>query len=439
MKISNACFVVVGCSSLLSLTLFYSWQVNAETTSTVPATAPISAPQSELKPVETPSQTAPESAPESISESTATVTPVQPAPTVVVAKPVEAASAGSVVNVAKNSAKKKAELKKQKGAKVATKVAPPPSAPVVPVEAPANTTVAAEPVAAVAEKQPAPVAISAPESVATPSVPAPAEVAPSAPVAEAPAEVPSELPPAEVTPAEVKPSEPVATEEPVAAPAETVVAEPAKVETEKESSATVSSASVPAKRRGVPTYQFLRPKWGYSGNISMKGLGAAPVFKGVTDPTVMGALVQFEYQPAFIQSIGVIGLGMSGGIYRLAGSNVTTQNVLGVWEVGGQIRYQARYFREQPVVPYAGFSYERVGYSFGGDAGDLKGAVINSGAFFGGMLLLNTFEPSAAAEFYVNYGVLRSYLFVEYKMISAASEDLTASGNSLFFGLRIEQ
>jgi hypothetical protein len=63
---------------------------------------------------------------------------------------------------------------------------------------------------------------------------------------------------------------------------------------------------------------------------------------------------------------------------------------------------------------------------------------MSQGVFFGGMLLLNYFEPSASAEFYITTGVTRSYLVAELRQYSANDSALSLSGSSLFFGLRFE-
>ncbi len=54
------------------------------------------------------------------------------------------------------------------------------------------------------------------------------------------------------------------------------------------------------------------------------------------------------------------------------------------------------------------------------------------------MLLLNFMEPSSAAEMYYSHGVSRSYLVAEMRNLAGTDANVTVSGSSYFFGLRLE-
>lgn len=174
-----------------------------------------------------------------------------------------------------------------------------------------------------------------------------------------------------------------------------------------------------ARDTRVPLYQTLRPSWGIE---LTGGLSSSFGFQG-------GGL-RFEWQPPWIQAAGVFSIGAALDY---------TMGILG-GGVGGVVRYQARYFREQPVVPMAG--YTMLGYfalpSLSGGFAGLTTAMVH-GPFVGGYILLNFFESDGAAEFYVDYGVLRSYLVAEVRFMQGApTTGVTLSSPSYYMGLRFE-
>jgi hypothetical protein len=184
----------------------------------------------------------------------------------------------------------------------------------------------------------------------------------------------------------------------------------------------------------IPSYTLTRPSWGVSATGAIKALGGQSLAPEQTTPT---RALQFaaEYQFPFLQDAGVFSAGPSVGIYPIIGGQKITNTPVSLWEAGGQVRYQARFFREQPVVPFAGYEMQYMNYRLNtGPSGSLTA----SGPLFGAMLLLNFIEPSSAAEFYVTQGVSRSYLTAEFKSLSGSDGKLAFSGLSLFLGLRLE-
>jgi hypothetical protein len=189
----------------------------------------------------------------------------------------------------------------------------------------------------------------------------------------------------------------------------------------------------------IPLYQRHRPEWAAS-------LSAAPQAFGNQNPSasqtgsgdVLGFSLQWEFQPQVLQEFGVLGFGAGLQLYpvfpetegvEIAGSKTSN------WSIGGQVRYQARFFREQILVPFAGFQLESLAYRY---SGNQVARTTLQGPIFGGMLLLNALEPSAAGDIFSNHGISRSYLVAELRALTGGDSEIQIDGSSLFFGLRIE-
>lgn len=185
----------------------------------------------------------------------------------------------------------------------------------------------------------------------------------------------------------------------------------------------------------TPAYQRVRPKWGFELSGSARALGNDALLLGQEYKNMWGVSAQFEYQPEFLQSIGVVSFGPSVQVYRQDPHSGFNRNILSMWSFGAQVRYQARYFHEQPVVPFIGARMEYFSYYF---TDQFSGHLPVRGGFLGAMFLLNVVEPREAAAFYANYGVARSYLLAEVRSYDGLNEAIDFAGYSYFFGLRIE-
>ncbi len=185
----------------------------------------------------------------------------------------------------------------------------------------------------------------------------------------------------------------------------------------------------------VPIYQRVRPQWGVEAAYGSKAFGKTADAPGLPDSAaIRGYSIQMEFQPAFLQSLGVLGFGPSFALYRPTVSGVVN-GALGLFSIGGQVRYQARYFREQPLVPYGGFAVEHVRYRL---SNGTRGGVTATGPTLGVMLLLNILEPSSAAEMYVNYEIARTYLVAELRTLKGSGGGFNFSAGTPYFGLRFE-
>ena len=188
---------------------------------------------------------------------------------------------------------------------------------------------------------------------------------------------------------------------------------------------------VQEKDSRVPQYTLIRPSWGVQLTGSWNALGGG----GISDHPVRAGQLAVSYQPPFVQKLGVLSLGLTAGMNLVSSYAGITPKVWSLWQVGADARYQMRYFREQPIVPFGGFEFQSMAYSFEGGA---SGRLSLNGPVYGALVLMNFLEPDAAAEFYIRQGVSRTYLVAEVKDLSGADSAVSFSGRSYFFGLRFE-
>jgi hypothetical protein len=192
---------------------------------------------------------------------------------------------------------------------------------------------------------------------------------------------------------------------------------------------------------GFPRYQLHRPEWAFQFSFSPRafsGQGLSPA-QG-TNPTYAYQLL-FEYQPAFLQGFGVLGFGPSARLYSFPNANVTA-NTFSVYSYGGQIRYQARYFREQVVVPMVAYTFEILSSEFidpsSGSVSSKDKRAQLQGPSFGAWILLNFLDRSSANSLYLNTGITRTYLTFEAKKERGTVSRIPLNLWSYFVGLRLE-
>lgn len=190
------------------------------------------------------------------------------------------------------------------------------------------------------------------------------------------------------------------------------------------------------ERTKVPLYQLASPSWGLEIAGSYAAFSNSPLGdKNPAGVKVRAFSIQWEYQPTFLQDLGVLGIGPSLSVYPVTPMHTLTTSYLKVWSAGMQLRYQARFFTDQILVPIAGYSLEYLRYSL---LGSRSGSLLLQGPFIGGWFLLNILEPSSATLLYTDHGISRSYLVAELRLSGGKDDVVRFSGNSLFFGLRIE-
>jgi hypothetical protein len=187
-------------------------------------------------------------------------------------------------------------------------------------------------------------------------------------------------------------------------------------------------------------YDRTRPNWAFSASYSPEALGDGGTFPGASASAagkVRGLSLQMEWEPAFIQVIGVLGLGLNAQLYPEYPKTGLTKTAASLFSYGAQVRYQLKFFRGQWIVPMAGYAAEQMQYTL---PDSVKGSFMASGPFGGLMLLLNPLDPTSAGEFYAGMGVKRTYLFAEMRMRagSAGTDGPKFGESSWFAGVRSE-
>ena len=182
-------------------------------------------------------------------------------------------------------------------------------------------------------------------------------------------------------------------------------------------------------------YQLKRPDFAGELTFSPGGLGKTDI-SGGQNIWARGIHFSLDYQPPFFQTFGVLAFGPEMNIYPVLPMNPgVASSIYSTWAYGGEIRYQARFFREQLLVPVVGYDYEHLMYHLNTLG---SGSFTMSGAIYGVYILMNQLEPTAAYDIYDNAGILRTYLTVEARNLRGTGSQLAVGGTSYFGGIRME-
>ena len=191
---------------------------------------------------------------------------------------------------------------------------------------------------------------------------------------------------------------------------------------------------------GFPRYQLHRPEWAFQFSFSPRAFSGQALSPAQGTRSTFAYQLLFEYQPSFLQSLGVLGLGPSISLYSFPNANITPR-MTSVYSYGGQIRYQARYLREQYIVPMIAYSFEMLNSEF---KDPISGAITSKdkvrlqGPSFGAWILLNFLDRSSANSLYLNTGITRTYLTLEAKKTRGSLSQVQLNHWSYFVGLRLE-
>ncbi len=208
-----------------------------------------------------------------------------------------------------------------------------------------------------------------------------------------------------------------------------------------------AGSSVRSVDRSIPGPERENPSWGIDVHGSLQALGT-PIKSQALDAggNPVGPIrengvsnfgIGFEYQPQFLQSLGVVSIGPNFNMYLIDPESGLTEGSFSIFSVGGSVKYQLRFMRGQVFVPFVGYEIQQLRYTFR-DATIGQGWTMASGPTFGALIYLNWIEPSAAHNFWAESGVKRSYLVAEMKNLSAEEPILSSEGTALYFGVRME-
>lgn len=176
----------------------------------------------------------------------------------------------------------------------------------------------------------------------------------------------------------------------------------------------------------VPLFHQLPSTFGLEFNSSYTPFSLSSPGKSIN--------VAGEFQFVYLQKKhqGVLGVGPVLSYFPVKPES-TRSNPTRILGLGASLRYQLKYWVEQPFVPSIGYAAQVISYQSGVPTQFLLHTVS-----LGGALLLNFIDRSGAAAFYSEYRVLRSYLVAEMKILKGGDSALSLSQNAFFFGLRFE-
>lgn len=188
------------------------------------------------------------------------------------------------------------------------------------------------------------------------------------------------------------------------------------------------------KKIEIPNYKTAHPKWGLEAVYAPSTFSKAPQI-AASALTVNSFSVSFEYQPPIIQAMGVVSLVATAGTYFVEPQGSLTAGGQDFYSYGAQFRYQAKYFTDQPLVPFVGYGIEYFRYHFTNSSlQDFN----RSGPIVGIMLSTSFLDSHAMQEFYQDWGVSRAYAVAEMRSSSSGDETLPTSPKTWYLGIRLE-
>lgn len=179
------------------------------------------------------------------------------------------------------------------------------------------------------------------------------------------------------------------------------------------------------------------PQWALQLSGAPDGMGTQSLTQN-SDATarLYGISTQLDFQPMVLQFLGVIGAGPILTAYPVGSrSNTSKSTLMYAWSGGGQIRYQARFWERQILVPNASYSVEGLNYRLRSGEGKV---ILSRGPSLGFSLLLNTFDYLSSREFFSNYGISKTFMTAEYRIRDASDSFVSLQERSFHLGIRFE-
>jgi len=178
-----------------------------------------------------------------------------------------------------------------------------------------------------------------------------------------------------------------------------------------------------------------RPNWAFQLDGTAETFAGSTLSNSKALTGIPSTELRIGYQPAFLQAIGVLTLGTHLSLFPFASSQNSLLRTPSSWATGGEVRYQARFFRKQWLVPTVSVGAQYLAYQL---TDGTSGRAIIRTPSAGFLILLNAIDPGTAVDFFEGYGAKRTYVLAELRRYEGNDSKISLSGNSLFFGLRFE-
>lgn len=176
------------------------------------------------------------------------------------------------------------------------------------------------------------------------------------------------------------------------------------------------------------------PSWGLMLGFAPHTFTKAPQVAS-SSVSIYATSVGVDYELPLPPRLGILGVGATASLFFVTPPDVLTNQGQLFASAGLLVRYQARYFDDQPFVPYLGYGDEFIHYHFvNGGSQNLE----ELGPLVGLMFLLNTLDPRSADELRRSSGILRSYFFIEARGTTSGDTTIPFSPAAWYFGLRLE-
>ncbi len=143
---------------------------------------------------------------------------------------------------------------------------------------------------------------------------------------------------------------------------------------------------------------------------------------------------QFDYYLPW-QKAGTFFIGAHAGVIPLNVTALSSSygNLIG----GAQVGYLLKFWKSQPVIPFASFKYDYLRLL---DGNGTSFTTSDTGYSFGLMISLNPFDSFTVRDAYVALGLTAGYILAEYQPITLVvpSSGSSVNGNIVLWGIKLE-
>jgi hypothetical protein len=181
---------------------------------------------------------------------------------------------------------------------------------------------------------------------------------------------------------------------------------------------------------------------------SPDAFGQKDITPFMNDVQARSFILDILYTPSFLNSFGSLSFGPSFGIYPTSGNvkeadGVSAEDVgqpitgsaLDIYHVGLSLQYQFRYLERQWIVPHVGVNGYLLKYSF---LNDQTGSTLMTGVSAGIHIPLGHIERNAQRNLDEDFSIKNTAIIIEAKNLGGSDENVSISGTSYFFGLRLD-